>query len=254
VAAQPSLTPGAALPLFHHPDAMDLAALWHDRFRLCERFAPPTEHPEPFLWAVDDHLELHAGAAAGHRSWHGGVWVSLDEVERRALQGGELARACGVGQPAGPWVLDAMGGWGVDGLVLARRGCRVSLLERHPLISALQQDLVRRAGHLRVTSVCGDGFAALGEPGGYDVIYLDPMFPQRGKGALPGKRMQVLAMLTEPDPRPLSVWVERAVAAARLRVVVKRRDRDPLIAPPDWQIRGRKVRFDVYRGRCSPSS
>jgi 16S rRNA (guanine1516-N2)-methyltransferase len=245
LAAPSVLTFRADVDLFHHPGAFELASSWRDRFRLCERSAPPADHPEPYLWAVDDHLELHAGAAP--RAWRGGVWVKLDEVERRAAQGGELARACGSGQVR-PWVLDAMGGWGVDGLVLALRGCRVSLVERHPLISALQQDLVRRFGRPQVTSVWGDGFAAL-DANGYDVIYLDPMFPQRGKGALPGKRMQVLSVLAEPDPRPLTEWLEHAIAAARQRVVLKRRDKDPAVAPPDWQIRGRKVRFDVYRGR-----
>jgi 16S rRNA (guanine1516-N2)-methyltransferase len=248
MAAPSDLMSAVGLDLFHHPDARELAILWHDRFRLSERLAPPGDHPQPFLWAIDGHLELHAGAA--RPAWQGGVWVTLDEVGRRAAQSGELTRACSTG--ASLRVLDALGGWGVDALVLARRGCQVSLVERHPLISALQQDLVRRSGSQHVSSVWGDGFIALDETDGYDVIYLDPMFPQRGKGALPGKRMQVLSLLTESDPRPLSVWVERAVAAARQRVVLKRRDKDPVVAPPDWQIRGRKVRFDVYRGRRMP--
>jgi len=233
------------MPLFFHPNAAALAALWADRFALEERDAPPTDQREHYLWAVDDHLELRAGA--DDPAWQGGVWVLPGEVERRAAQGGDLVRACGVSRDFRPRVLDAMAGWGVDGLVLASRGCQVTLVERHPLVSALQEDLARRVG-AEVTCRCGDGFQALTAIPGYDVIYLDPMFPQRAKGALPGKRLQVLALLAESDQRPLSSWLQTAVAAARRRVVLKRRDKDPLIAPADWQIRGRSVRFDVYRG------
>jgi 16S rRNA (guanine1516-N2)-methyltransferase len=232
--------------LFYHPDAADLAARWRDDFLLSEQPAPPAEHPQPYLWAVDDHLELHAG---GDRPvWTGGIWISSGEVERRAAQGGELARACGVSGTSHPHVLDVMAGWGIDGLVLVRRGCRATMVERQPLVAALQQDLLRRVGTTAAISRCGDGFDALTEAGGYDVVYLDPMFPSRAKRALPGKRLQALAELAEPDARPLSVWLQAAVAAARHRVVLKRRARDPSIGTPDWQIRGRTVRFDVYRG------
>jgi 16S rRNA (guanine1516-N2)-methyltransferase len=233
------------MTLFFHTSAAALAARWADRFALEERDEPPADQREHYLWAVDDHLELRAGA--DDPAWHGGVWVLPGEVERRAAQGGDLARACGVSRDFRPRVLDAMAGWGIDGLVLASRGCQVTLVERHPLVSALQEDLARRIG-AEVTCRCGDGFQALHASPAFDVIYLDPMFPQRAKGALPGKRLQVLALLAQPDPRPLSSWLQAAVAAARRRVVLKRRDKDPLIAPPDWQIRGRSVRFDVYRG------
>jgi 16S rRNA (guanine1516-N2)-methyltransferase len=232
--------------LFFHPGAADLAARWSDRFHLIACAAPPSEHPEPYLWAVDDHLELHAGAAA---TWSGGVWIRNEDVERRAAQGGELARACGITRDFRPMVLDAMAGWGIDGLVLASRGCRVTLVERHPLVSALEEDLVRRIGLAQVTCRYGDAFEALDEPSGYDVVYLDPMFPERTKGALPGKRLQVLAALVQADERPLALWLQYAQRAARHRVVLKRRSKDPVTGAPDWQIRGRTVRFDVYRGR-----
>ncbi|MFU8816995.1 MAG: class I SAM-dependent methyltransferase [Pseudomonadales bacterium] len=235
------------MQLFFHPSATDLAARWAERFDLVACDAPPANHRQHFLWAVDDHLELHAGA--DDRAWQGGVWIAAAEVERRATQGGDLVRACGVAHDFRPRVLDAMAGWGIDGLVLASRGCQVTMVERHPLVSALQQDLARRTGLADVCCRCGDGFRALEDDPGYDVVYLDPMFPQRGKGALPGKRLQVLAALAEADERPLALWLQTAVAVTRRRVVLKRRGKDPLVAPPDWQIRGRTVRFDVYRGR-----
>jgi 16S rRNA (guanine1516-N2)-methyltransferase len=148
---------------------------------------------------------------------------------------------------ASPTVLDAMAGWGVDALVLTSRGCRVTPIERHPALAALAEDLARRSGNLDVACRVGDGFAALAA-GPFDVIYLDPMFPVRGKDALPGRRLQWLAELASPDPRPLTAWLDEAVAQARRRVVLKRRRRDPLVRAPDWQILGRTVRYDVFRG------
>ncbi len=235
--------------LYHHREARDLAGRWAHLFRLVERDAPPADHAGFYLWAVDDHLELRRGPGrVGRRD---GAWVPCSELQRRADQAGELARACDAG--AAPVVLDALAGWGVDGLVLASRGCRVTLVERHPMLSALEQDLARRSG-LAAVSRYGDGFEVIGEGRCYDVVYLDPLFPERRKGALPGKRMQLLAALTTPDSRPLETWLDAAIAAARRRVVLKRRLKDPQCRTPDWQITGRTVRYDVYRGLAeSPS-
>lgn len=207
---------------------------------------------EPFLWANHDRLELHFATASDNPRAGGrrrGVWVELAELQRRARQGGGLLRACGVRGVAAPSVLDAMAGAGVDGLVLAARGCRVTLVERQPAVSAMQQDLVRRSGLDGVTCRLGDGFEALSALPTHDVVYLDPMFPPRAKTALPDKRLQMLALLAEPDPRPLPEWLEAAVVFAGDRVVLKRRSKDPVLLRPDWQIAGRTVRFDVYRSR-----
>lgn len=232
--------PGAAVThVYHHPDAVGLAAPLRERFRVVSREFPPRDEAGFYLWAADDRLELRHGA---HER---GVCISVSELARRAARGRELMRACGAAER--PAVLDAMAGWGVDGLVLAGSGCRVIMVERHSAISALQQDLVRRSGISGVLCRWGDGYCALKEMSDPDVIYLDPMFPSRRKGALPGKRMQWLAALTGPDVRPLEQWLEAARACTRGRVVLKRRRRDPVIEPPDWQIVGRTVRYDVYR-------
>lgn len=195
---------------------------------------------------ADGHLELRF-SGEGERA-AAGVWVSLDDLARRTGEGGPLLRACGIRRGQRPSVLDPMAGLGVDGLVLASHGCRVTLVERHPLLWELLQDLVRRSALDDVTCCLGDGFAHLGTTARYDVIYLDPMFPARSKRALPAKRMQWLARVAEPDARPLESWLDAAVVSAMGRVVLKRRRKDPMVRKPDWQILGRSVRFDVYRG------
>jgi 16S rRNA (guanine1516-N2)-methyltransferase len=203
---------------------------------------------DPYVVAVDGHLELRFHEEPATAS--SGLWVPLDEVRRRAAEGGLLLRACGVRGGNRPRVLDPMAGLGVDGLLLAARGCEVTLVERHPMLCELMEDLTRRSGLSGVTCVCGDGFLHLADEVPYEVIYLDPMFPARNKHSLPHKRMQWLSRLAEPDHRPLGEWIDAAVAAAENRVVLKRRRKDPQVRRPDWQIPGRTVRFDVYRGNA----
>jgi len=83
----------------------------------------------------------------------------------------------------------------------------------------------------------------------FDVVYLDPMFGDHPSGALPALRMQTLATLAgEMDDEELAELLRAARNSASSRVVVKRRRRAPAVAPPDWRILGRSIRFDVYRG------
>jgi len=239
---------GQSGALFHHPAARDWVERWSGRFELIECLQPP-DLDGALLWAVDDHLELRFGGERGP-----GAWVTEAEVRRRVRQVPELLRACGVRR--GDRVLDAMAGWGLDGLVLAGAGARVVMVEREPLLQVLQEDLLRRMQPCNVESSLGDGFLRLQEQGEYEVIYLDPMFPERSKRALPGKRLQYLGRLigvVEQD-RPLIEWVERAIDCAAQRVVVKRRLHDAALAAPAWQILGRSIRYDVYRGRGALSA
>jgi 16S rRNA (guanine1516-N2)-methyltransferase len=82
----------------------------------------------------------------------------------------------------------------------------------------------------------------------FDTVYLDPMFPPREKAALPRKSAQMLGDLLGAADGHLPELVSAATARARGRVVVKRRRHDATWLRPDWQILGRSVRFDVYRG------
>jgi 16S rRNA (guanine1516-N2)-methyltransferase len=101
----------------------------------------------------------------------------------------------------------------------------------------------------RVRCVEGDALDALRRGECFDVVYLDPMFPVRRKGALPRLKAQLLADVALPLEIDEATLVDVARIRARERVVLKRRGRDPSVAVPDWQIRGTRVRFDVYRGR-----
>lgn len=184
-----------------------------------------------------------------------GATMRVADVERRLRLRTELARACGVvarGAACRWRVLDAMSGWGVDGLTLAGLGCEVTASERSPIIAALNADLARRCaevvskppGAYEVRS--GDGWRRLDSD--WDVVYLDPMFEQRNKSAKPNKRLQYLAEIAARDDRPLGDWIARAKRHSHARVVVKRRRKDPPVGTADWTIQGTSVRYDIYRG------
>ena len=188
-----------------------------------------------------------------------GLCLDVDDVRRRLRQGRQLAlaKACGVG-PEPPRVLDAMAGFGLDGITLACLGCRVTLVERHPLLAELLTDAVERVRHAVDTAAidvrCCDARAVLDEGRAFDCIYLDPMFPERDKTALPRRSAQMLARLVGPPDDDLDEFVQRAISLATRRVVVKRRRHDVATASADWEIVGRSVRFDVYRGRAPARS
>ncbi len=179
---------------------------------------------------------------------------------RRRRGGREmLIRAAGVKQGRPLSVLDATGGMGRDAFLLAGCGCTVHIFERHPLVAALLRDgLLRAAADPatrdsagRIHLVAADSRKFLenmtnrGED--VDVVYLDPMFPERTKSALVKKELQILQLLVggEDDTEQL---LAAALNAARNRVVVKRPKSAPPLAgrKPSHCLSGTTTRFDVY--------
>ncbi len=187
------------------------------------------------------------GGAVGHRHRFGGG------------RGQPIAKAVGLKGGANPDVLDATGGLGRDAFVLASLGCKVSLVERSPVVAALLDDGLNRAkkdgeiGALtgeRLRLIHADAIEwmnALDESDFPEVVYLDPMFPHRSKSALVKKEMRLLQQLLGGDP-DADALLPTALRIARKRVVVKRPDSAPYLAEmsPTTSIHSKKHRFDVY--------
>ena len=184
--------------------------------------------------------------------------MRFPDVGRRVRQGRRLALARACDARPGLRVHDALAGWGTDGLVLAALGCRVHCSERHPDVYATLDARLRdessrlQAEQNRFGSVSWaqeDARNRWRDDGDFDVVYLDPMFGDHPKTALPGKQMQILARLVGEVPnREIVELIGAARRVASSRVVVKRRANTEPVEPPHWQIRARSVRFDVYRG------
>jgi 16S rRNA (guanine1516-N2)-methyltransferase len=190
---------------------------------------------------------------AGYRREHGGGTGQL------------IAKAVGLHKTRQPLqVLDATAGLGQDAFVLASLGCRMTLLERSPVVHAILADGLARAalneqcaeivGRMRLET--GDSLDWLDqlEPGSVDVVYLDPMFPHRDKAALVKKEMQVFRQVVGDDDDS-DALLAAALRVARYRVVVKRpRKAEPVFGPAvTTRVEGKSSRYDVYSLRALPT-
>ena len=166
---------------------------------------------------------------------------------RLRLRTHPLARAVGRGRPL-PTVIDATAGLGRDAFVLASLGYAVVAVERSPILHALLANGLEHAAGAardRLQLVHGDARDYLKKERP-DVVYLDPMFPERTKSALVKKEMQLFHELLGAEDDALSLF-EVALAVARSRVVVKRPAKAAPLGPrPTYAVRGTRVRWDVY--------
>lgn len=204
-----------------------------------------------FLLRVDDSgLALHS--LREPKTGQVKVDFASGAIQRRArddLRGQHLLRAVGTGLE----VLDATAGLGRDAFLLASAGNRLRLLEREPAIYALLADGLRRAAAdpdlapviEQMRPHCAD-FRDWDATRRYDVVYLDPMFPQPEKRARGKKEMVFLQRLAGATDE--SGLLARALSRARNRVVVKRPPREPWMdgEKPSFSYRGRVSRYDVY--------
>ena len=223
-------------PVLYHRDGLPTER-YVNLFEMQAADGPP-QQPGYHLWYDESGMTLCNGTG-------GRLALRYRDIEARAAQALLLARACTAsGRPA---IADLMAGWGTDGLSLALRGCAVILVERSPVVWALLDEFVTRL-ELPATVICTSAEQwCQAHRKVVDVAYLDPMFPARRKTALPGKRMQFLRDLAWQGDVPLTQQIALARTAARERVVVKRRASDAEILAPAWKLRGRGIRFDVYR-------
>lgn len=192
------------------------------------------------------HVDFVEGALA-HRLQYGGG------------RGQAIAKAVGLRGGVNPSVLDATAGLARDAWVLASLGCTVTLVERSTVLYALLMDGIRRGMQHETSRAVLVNFMnvvnadavlymqhqQLGTPP--DVVYIDPMFPERRKSAAVKKDMQILQKLHGTDNNNAEL-LETAIATARKRVVIKR----PMHAEhlcgrqPSVSVSSRKTRFDVY--------
>ena len=166
-----------------------------------------------------------------------------------------LVRAARVRGVEAPTAVDATAGLGEDSLLLAAAGFTVTMFEKDPVIAALLRDALERAAAnpelapvaARMTLVEGDSVAGLRDLGfSPDVVFLDPMFPERTKSAAVKKKFQLLHHLERPCDNEAEL-LGAALTAHPRKVVIKRPPRGPLLAGAklSYQVAGKAVRYDV---------
>jgi len=224
------------------------------------RVSPDSADPELLLVLTADRLELRQPDAPGQ----GPVYtdfVAGRAAHRRQYGGGRgqpLARAVGLKKGRSPLVLDATAGLGRDAFVLASLGCELVMLERSPVIAALLRNGLERAQAVEQTAPivcrmqlhCGDavdyltGLKPWQQP---EVIYMDPMYPQRDRRALVKKEMRLFRQLVGEDSDSAELLTV-ARQHARYRVVVKRPAGAEWVGdePPSMSVKSPNTRYDVY--------
>ncbi len=180
-------------------------------------------------------------------------------AHRRKYGGGKnqlIAKAVGIKPKIKLSVLDVTAGLGRDAFVLATLGCDVSMCERSPIIYALLEDGLKRAQkeewflQLSLKLIHADAIEYLkliSKENFPDVIYIDPMFPEKNKSALVKKEMRALRDVVGDD-LDAEKLLSAALLVAKKRVVVKRAKLAPTLTSkkPDVVYEGKSSRFDVY--------
>lgn len=187
-----------------------------------------------------------------------------DQSYSKSLRGKQelIAKACGFsGKPI--TVIDATMGLGQDTWTLARLGCQVLACEREPLLFELFSKALERASRdSKLAEVCqriqifneeAHIFLRKVPAEKIQTIFLDPMFPDLKKSALPKIEMQLLRdWLGHGDSQDedlLKTARSYGSQGDRFRVVVKRPSKAPLLAPDFFhQFKGNSIRYDCYKG------
>ncbi|VAW49069.1 16S rRNA (guanine(1516)-N(2))-methyltransferase [hydrothermal vent metagenome] len=200
-------------------------------------------------------------------------FIQGKKAHRRQFGGGKkqpLVRAMGKIENRLPHIIDATAGMGSDSFVLASLGFKVLMLERSRAVSALLEDALQRGKKILTTDISDpelldilnrlqiihtDSTLFLQNPtikkSRIEVVYLDPMYPEKKKKTATKKEMKILQRLVGPD-QDSQILLQVALLTASYRVVVKRPKNAPIIQldnpdiVPSSQIISPNTRYDIY--------
>ncbi|ODS23070.1 SAM-dependent methyltransferase [Candidatus Endobugula sertula] len=189
-------------------------------------------------------------------------------AHRRRFGGGKgqmIAKAIGLKSAYRPHVLDVTAGLGEDGFVLATLGCQMTLVERSSIVYSLLKDGIERAAlsvdqDLQQILSCiqlrqQEGVNYLQSlQDAVDIIYLDPMFPERNSKAEVNKSMKACQQIVGED-QDAGVLFIAALEKVIYRIIVKRPRKAPSLdvqfpdlslPKPSLVFEGKSTRYDVY--------
>lgn len=186
---------------------------------------------------------------------------ALEYRKKHHLNNELLVKAIGIRGDKSPSVWDLTAGLGQDSMILSSAGCRVRMFERNPIVFVLLNDALQRAKNsqdlddnivqqLNAIDLCqSDSINELNniEVVRPDIIYIDPMFPEKKKNAKAKKAMQYCQLIVGKDTDS-DLLLDAALTTAQYRVVVKRPKAAPILNEkrPSNQVMGKTVRYDVY--------
>ncbi|MCF9000035.1 class I SAM-dependent methyltransferase [Acinetobacter nectaris] len=219
-------------------------------------------HPELALVIDRDGLSIAAQGMKMQPDWY----AEIPRLKRASLKTEMLARATQSNEQ--PTLIDATAGLGHDALLMAKFGAQVRLVERHPILFTLLEEAYESAKKdIFLASITDKIQLIFADSASYleqlaqtkqsvDVVYLDPMFPQRDqnqqgqkKQAQVKKQMQLLHMLL-PEHGEMDLGDHLLIEARKVakRVIVKRPRHAVFLnnEEPKHQWLGDACRFDAY--------
>lgn len=163
-----------------------------------------------------------------------------------------ISKAMGGGK-YGFKVLDLSAGLGIDAVFLTQLGYEVTALERNPLVFLCLSHALRQHPLKSLNFIYSNAEDYLKkQPAGFDVVYFDPMFPEKMKSALPRQEMVFFKNLVGDDADALSVLEQATKLAGIKRVAVKRSLKAPVLGlKPFASIDGKLIRFDLYGAKAT---
>lgn len=182
-----------------------------------------------------------------------------NSINKRSL----IARAVGLKSKNNLNIVDLTAGLGKDAFFLACLGCKVLLIEHNDTVAKLLQDGLTRAGAIaELQPIINNMHLEIGDARDIlrdypkdtlpEVIYLDPMFPERNKSALVKKEMRVLQELVGFEDinsnASAAELLQIALTKCSDRVVVKRPRHAAAIdaTVPSIVMEGKSCRYDIY--------
>lgn len=173
--------------------------------------------------------------------------------KKRRQEGGKQALIKACKPKPGMRIIDATAGWGRDSALLASFGAQVLMLERSAVMHCLLQDALERQDdsakqHLTMTVLKADAIAYLSQCSkekAPDLIYLDPMHPEREKSASVKQDLQLLQALIGEDQDVVQLLIQ-ARRVARSKVVLKWPAKKPFLVEPHYCIKGKTIQYGCY--------
>ena len=149
-------------------------------------------------------------------------------------------------------ILDVSCGLGIDSVFLLGQGLSVESFERNPLVYFLLSQAKLSSSRNEIKSwpihfldAQSDSLDELIKQKTFDVIYFDPMFPEKKKTALSKQEMQLFKNLVGADED--AVEILKKILNYGIKIVVKRPLRSEfLLEKPKMTFEGNSIRFEVY--------
>ncbi len=205
------------------------------------------------LQYIDGKLTL----CSGDMNLYGDFSQLIPRLKINNLNGEMLIKAAKLkGMDHTPIAVDMTAGLGEDAFLLAGAGCNVIMFEQDEVIASLLEDAIKRGKEIveikdvmdRMTLIKGDSIEGVKSldviP---DIVYLDPMFPQRQKSGLIKKKFQIIHELEKPCSNGADL-LNAAISTKAKKIIVKRPQKGENLVDikPNYTISGKAIRYDVY--------